>query len=498
MSRATINTSARSAETQGATPNKQQVPMKVAIVGDFSARESRDISDADSIAKRPATRLNKDTFHRALGSMSISLRLPFVANDIAIMDYDDLHPDYLYSRVPLFKEFIDLEKKLSTPEYFEAAANEIQDLSTFKQEQAHKQENRSEANSMLDAILAGDNYQASYRKSTSGQIDQLIKDIVAPYVEAKTDPRRDKLLEAVNSASSETMRKLMHNSAFQHLEASWRSLHLITKRLDAHPQLSIDIFDISKRELREDLAKAGDNLENAQIFKRLISSQTSVGDMPYNVIVGDFYIEDTESDLALLIDMSTIAEAANSVFIAGADCKLAACPTLAGSADPDDWYYTLSDEFKSAWQAVREYSGSAYTALVSPKFLLRLPYGAGTSTTDCFDFEELSENNSHKYYLWGNGAYLLLLKLCENFLQQGSNIQPTRLGRVDNLPLHVFKQHGSRHIKPCAEAMLSDSGAKCFLDAGLSVLRSVQQSDCVELQVKSLHESGVLKGPWSG
>ncbi|MBX2857888.1 MAG: type VI secretion system contractile sheath large subunit [Cellvibrionaceae bacterium] len=496
MSRATISTSAEFGETKGSTPRIGQVPMKVAVVGDFSARESRDLRDSDSIANRPAIRVNKDTFHRALEAMSIRVRLPFVAKDIAIMDYDDLHPDYLYSRVPLFKEFIDLEKKLSTPEYFEAAANEIQQLSTFKNEQASQVTANSEASSMLDAILAGNNYQATYRKSISGQIDQLIKDIVAPYVAAKTDPRQDKMLEAVNSASSETMRKLMHNSAFQQLEASWRSLHLITKRLDSHPQISIDIFDISKPELLDDLAKAGDELENAQIFKRLISSQTTAGDIPYNVIVGDFYIEDAESDLALLIDMATMAEAANSVFIAGGDCKLAGCPTLAGSADPDDWYYKLGDEFKSAWQAVREYSGSAHVSLISPKFLLRLPYGKNTSTTDCFDFEELSENNGHKYYLWGNSAYLMLLKLCENYAKQGMNIDPSRLGGVDSLPLHVYQQHGSRHIKPCAEAMLNDAGAKCFLDAGLSVLRSIQQSDSVELQVKSLHESGALKGPW--
>jgi len=468
MSRATMSTSTQFGSADDSGHQTQVVkPLKVAILGDFSGRASRGISEPSSIGGREAFRLTKDTFHRVFDAMEIRLQMPFVEQPIALMDFDDLHPDYIYSRVPLFKEFISLQKRLLTPGQFESAANEIMDLSTYQHEEA------------------------------TGQVDQLIKGIVAPYIEPKDDPRQDKLLEAVNSATSETMRKLMHNSAFQQIEASWRSLHLLTKRLDANPYLQIDLLDISKQELLEDFFGVDGDLESSQTFKRLVSSKAVAGDSPYNVILGDFYLEDNESDLALIIDMGTIAEAVGATFLSGASTKLAGCPTLAGSSDPDDWYYPLKDEFKSAWQAVREYSASAHVALSSPRFLLRLPYGAATSTTDCFDFEELAKDSSHKYYLWGNSAYLILLNLCDTYNKQGMDIHPQQLGVVDNLPLHVYKASGSQQIKPCAENLLTDVAAKRFLGTGLSLVRSIQDSDSVHLHVTSLHESGELYGPWS-
>lgn len=502
MTRATTNTSSAvfsSGEESAAAPQVQQKALKIAIIGDFTGRESRGLCDPSTIGQRPALRVSKDNFEQLFERLQVRLKLPLMDEPLDLLEYDDMHPDYIYSRVPMFQKFIDLEKQLLNPSQFEAAAAEIKNWADYKCEnEAANNSSTTGAQSMLDAILDSRSYQQQYENSPSGQIDQLIKDIVAPYIAPKQDPRQEQLLAAVNSASSEAMRKIMHNSGFQQLEATWRSLQLLVRRLETHSQLQLHIIDVSKDELLADLRSADDDLEQAQIFKRLVTSQTSSGDQPFNLVVGDFNIEDFEQDISLLIDMGTIAEAVGSCFITGADTRLAGCPSLSGSVDPDDWYYRLDTDFRQGWEALRDYSASAHIALAAPKFLLRLPYGADTSTTDCFDFEELTAEAGHKYYLWGNSAYLLTLLLCEGYLESGMQLRPGQRQDIDGMPVHVFEQSGEKKIKPCAEAMVTDSGAKRFKEMGLNLLRSVQNQDRVLLpEFLSLHVSGELKGPWN-
>ncbi|WP_370981194.1 type VI secretion system contractile sheath domain-containing protein [Agaribacterium sp. ZY112] len=476
-------------------------PLRVAILGDFSGRSSRGISEPETIAKRRAYTLNKDNFERTFEDLGVQLKVPVMDEPLSLMEFDDLHPDYLYSRVPLFKQFIELNKQLLTPSKFDQAADEIKQWVNFQAQQftsTGADTDAEEGQLMLDAILSSSNYQAQYASSPQGQIDQLIKDIVAPFVAPTADPRQADMLKAVTEATNDAMRKIMHQSDFQQIEASWRSLHMLMRRLDSHPELYIDIIDITKAELLADLAAAGEDLEQAQIFKRLVSSQTSSGNMPYNLVLGDFFIEDRVEDVALLIDMATIAQAVDGCFVSGGSTKLAGCPSVAGSADPDDWYYPIDDEFQSAWQALRAFDASEHLCLAAPRFLLRLPFGAKTASTDCFEFEELPETKGHKYYLWGNSAYLVTLQLCQSYLDFGSHFNPDHNPKVSDLPLHVYKEYGSQQIKPCAENLLTDSGIGVLAQAGLTAVRSVQNSDAVLInQFKSVSESGLLRGPWS-
>ena len=48
---------------------------------------------------------------------------------IKFLDMDDLHPDFIYERVDLFREFRQLKTKLKSRDHFAAAADEIQSWS---------------------------------------------------------------------------------------------------------------------------------------------------------------------------------------------------------------------------------------------------------------------------------------------------------------------------------------------------------------------------------
>ncbi|WP_346838540.1 type VI secretion system contractile sheath large subunit [Microbulbifer sp. SAOS-129_SWC] len=488
-------------------PNQQQVAqLKVAILGDFSGRASRGQREPENLATRPAYRLGKDNFEALFEQLGVRLQLPLMAQPLSLLEYDDLHPDYLYSRVPLFRQFIELEKRLLRPETFTRAAEEIRqwrpELRTTDtagsgagQNIAGESDAAYSGESLLDSILAARDCPDVNLASPEVQVDRLIRDIVAPYVQRKPDSRQETYLQAVRDAASEAMRKLMHQSAFRQVEASWRSVHFLLRRLEDHPGLQLHLIDVSKDEVRADFDRAGDDLEQSQLFKCLVERETAAGNRPYNVVLGDFTIADDERDLHLLVDLATIAEAAQSALLLGGDSRLAGCPTLAASPDPDDWHYPLAHSFVDGWRAVRDYSASEYVALAGPRFMLRLPYGADSATTDCFDFEELTPELGHQYYLWGNSAYLLALSLCDAFVRAG-HAAPVEAASFDSLPLHLRELPQGRWMTPCAEALLSDRAAARFSAVGISTLRSVQGRDQIVLPKLQSLAGTRLRGPW--
>ncbi|WP_193165785.1 type VI secretion system contractile sheath domain-containing protein [Microbulbifer hainanensis] len=442
--------------------------------------------------------MTKDNFEALFERLGVSLQLPVMEAPLSLLEFDDLHPDYLYSRVPLFRQFIELEKKLLRPEQFSQAAEEIQQWRPELREAGVRDAKAAEnlaGMSLLDSILSSRDAPEFNAAAPEGQIDKLIKDIVAPYVQGRPDRRQETYLQAVREAASEAMRKIMHNSDFRQLEASWRSLHFLLRRVEDHPGLQLHLIDVSKDELLADLALADGDLEQSQLFKCLVQRETVAGNRPYNVILGDFFIADEARDLHLLVDLATIAEAAGSTLLLGGDSRLAGCPSLAGSLDPEDWHYPLAEEFVDGWQAVRDYPASEFVALAAPRFMLRLPYGEEAATTDCFDFEELTAEHGHQYYLWGNSAYLLALSIISEYTQSGTP-SPVTVACFTDLPLHLRNLPQGRWMTPCAEALLTDRAAAHFTGAGISTLRSVQGRDEILLPSLQSLAGTSLRGPW--
>ncbi|WP_406828470.1 type VI secretion system contractile sheath domain-containing protein [Microbulbifer sp. ARAS458-1] len=509
MSRASMQTGAAifsPGKESGNNRNRHHgATYRVAIVGDFSGRSSRSVSEPDTLAQRQAFRLGKDNFEQLFERLQVGIRIPGMDDPLQLLEFDDLHPDFLYQRVPLFKQFIELEKQLLSAKGYASAVDEIRQWGTEVPSPGAgasaptSLEACDGAQSMLDRILSGEHYQAVYqehvRNSAAGQVDLLIKDIVAPYMQKKPDKNQAAYLDAVTEAASEAMRKIMHHSDFRQLEASWRSLHMLLRRLEDHPGLELHLLDISKQEILADLARAQDDLEEAGIFKCLVERHTVAGSKPYDLVVGDFFVSDEERDLHMLIDLATIAEAAGSTLLLGGDCRLAGCPSMAGSMDPDDWCYPLSEAFSDGWRALRAYPACEHVALAAPRFLLRMPFGADASRTETFAFEELSSELGHRYYLWGNSAYLLALSICSAFSAQGA---PTAVpaDQYTGLPVHLRKLPHGEWLTPCAEAWMTDRAAARFTAAGLSALRSVQGRDEILLPRLQSLAGTALRGAW--
>jgi len=506
MSRATISTGDIVFTTQKKSNThmtQSDGPMHIAIIGDFSARHSRNEIQIDNIASRKPIEVDRDNFESIFSNMNIQLQLPVSDEVLSVETFDDLQPDFLYEKLPLFENFRRLRNLLKKPDRMQQAIDEIQQWTTYKQKTQQNSENIQHdlpndiTDDLLGNVLAQNTPQVSLHESPKGFIDNLIKDIIAPYVEPAKDPRQAEMQEALNQAINNAMRRIMHASEFQQLEASWRSVDLLTRRINTNNQLKLFLIDVSKAELNADIAHCNNQLEKSAIYKLLVEQRAIPGGIPFSLINADFFIKDQAEDIRLAAALASLADSSNAAVVCGADTRLAGCDNLSRSLDPDDWSYPLDDGFSRLWQQFRQCPEASRLSLTAPRFMLRLPYGKKTSLTESFTFEELPESGQHPYYLWGNSTYLVTLLLAQSYSEHSWGFIPGQRQRIENLPQHIYYDGVENQVKPCAEVMLTDTAAAQLASAGLMNIRSVQNSDTIVVpSFNALSAQHQWQGPW--
>ncbi len=467
-------------------PTDKEGPMHIAIVGDFSGRGSRGEHDATSIGQRKAIEVDRDNFEEVFAQLKVTLDLPFNESPIQFREFDDLHPDFLYNKTDLFDQFRQLKFKLNKPELFEEAAREI---TQWSDKESNKPDPSGESRpaepegiplpeSMLDAVLSQSQQAITAQKSDANNIDELIKSVVAPYVEAKEDPRLPELLEAVDNATAHTLRKIMHASAFQELEANWLALYLLIRRIETDRNLKLFIYDISREELIDDVINC-EEVEDSQLYQLLVEQFQIPGAINYSVLQFNVQIQDDIDDICLANAIAAIAENLGGISVASVSPCLAGCENIEKGEDLSDWQYAIDPSIQSAWQVFRAVPTAKHLALAAPNFLLRLPYGKKTSPIESFHFEELAIDDAHPYYCWGNSATLVTLLLAESYSRAGWQFNAGQLNEVADLPLHVYTEDGESTTKACAEIYMRDSVAEKFAEAGILSVRSVKNSTSV-------------------
>ena len=87
-------------------------------------------------------------------------------------------------------------------------------------------------------------------------------------------------------------------------------------------------------------------------------------------------------------------------------------------------------------------------------------------------------------------AYKTLV-LAQSYATSGWNISCETLAQIDDLPLHAYRVDGESEIKPCAEVLLTDTGAERLASVGILPVRSVLNQAAVQLaRLRSIASSG--------
>jgi type VI secretion system protein ImpC len=503
----TIRTGVQEAATE--TP-VSSTPFRIAVLGDFTGRASRGICEAGAaLAKRRPIVVDRDNLEEVLARLDVELHLP--AGDgqrmaVQFRELDDFLPDRLVQQVGVFDRLRELRRKLSNSATFAQAAQEVRSWGTSKPAPpaAAPVPGPPAPTTAEDALalILGETPAPSSKPPSVGGVDwnSFLQQVVGPYALAKPDPQQGELVAQVDSATSGLMRALLHQADFQSLEAAWRGLYFLTRRLETDSSLKVAIIDISRAELAADLAGA-DDLTATATYKLLVEQTVGTpGAATWAVLAGLYTFAPARADAELLGRLAKIARHAGAPLLAGASPACVGCASLAATPDPDDWTLSIPDEDRAAWEAVRRLPEATAVGLALPRFLLRLPHGKDTTPVDSFDFEEVPDGAAHESYLWGNPALACAYLLGEAFSRHGWDFQPGMVAQIDNLPVHVYHQAGEAMMKPCAEVVLSERAAERLGQHGIIPLLSMQDRDVVQLGgFYSLAGPGSpLAGRWQG
>jgi len=487
-------------------------PFCIAILGDFSGRGNHSPQEPESIAKRRLVEVDRDNFEEVMARFKISLNLNLGdagGIQVDIKEMDDFHPDELYEKLETFSKLRSLRRRLKNNNTFAEAAADIQSWQPISEspdtqptEQTGKASTDSDVSeaivadsgNLLDSILGSQQQTFGTSSSEASQIDQLIRSVVAPYVEPVADPRQDEMITSVDRATETHMRDILHHADFQAMESAWRSLYFLVSRLETDASLKIKILDITKEELQADLAV--DDMTSSSTYKLLCDP--AEGDIPWSILLGNYTFTDSIDDVLTLASIGSIAQQAGAPFISAANDTLAGCKSLASTPDCEDWSHAISEGVNSAWHMLRQSPVAAYIGLALPRFLLRLPYGKNSKPVESFAFEEMPDKHCHSCYLWGNAAFVKVELLARNFKNRGWNMRPGEEYQTEKLPVHYYQEDGETVGKPVAEILLTEKGGEVMRQQGLTPLWSVKNMDAIRSNdYRSVAENGhTIVGRW--
>ena len=490
-----IETGERSQRAEVRDPDS---PFHIAVLGDFSGRENRGVLDA-KLQGRKAVLIDRDNFDDMMARFAPELHLPLGGPDgpripIRFRELDDFHPDRIFERLKIFQALRDTRERLNDRSSFDAAAAEVRSWSGVTSPPAAsppqgQQISKLSARELLEQALSATESRTGARPARAlDDFQALLRDIVAPYVEPKPDPQKADLIEQVDGAISGQMRALLHHADFQALEAAWRGLFFLIRRLSTGENLKVYMLDIAKPELAADLVAT---------YELLIEGAPR--NEPWSVLAANYTFDASADDLQLLGRMAAVARHGGAPFLAAASPRVLGCESLGKTPEPRKWRKGSAQNGSDAWDALRRLPQASWLGLALPRFLLRLPYGKQAESTERFAFEEFRESSQHENYLWGNPALACAYLLGEAFLESGWEMRPGEICEINGLPAHIYKADGEAHLKPCGEALLGEEATDAILDRGLMPFISMRGSDAIRLvRFQSLATPpSDLSGRWS-
>ncbi|MCG7537080.1 type VI secretion system contractile sheath large subunit [Pseudoalteromonas sp. OOF1S-7] len=283
---------------------------------------------------------------------------------------------------------------------------------------------------------------------------------------------------AIDNAIQQELDNVLHEPAFQHLEANWRALEYLIEQTDFSKDIKIDLLDVTKKELEDDFAENRRDIANSSLFKKLYTQEyDQYGGQPYSAMIGLYEFENSERDIGWLRTMGKIANASHCTFVSSVGPKF-----FVGQDDINQLAeiknlesHMLQGKF-SKWNEFRDSDEAAYLAFTVPRFMIRAPYHIEDNPVPGLNYTEKVDD--HHHYTWANAAMLFARNIVHSY-EETSWCQtvrgPKNGGHIPNLASHTFKQNGLTLTKVPVELVMPDYRELEFAKAGFMPL--VYQKD---------------------
>ena len=333
---------------------------------------------------------------------------------------------------------------------------------------------------LREGKLARDENQVARARDVIGEfVDQILSQSMT--INPDTVAMINHRIAQIDELISAQLNEILHNAAFQQLEAAWRGLNYLVMNTETGTSLKIRVMAATKKELLDDLEKATE-FDQSALFKKIYEEEYGTfGGNPYSLLVGDFEFGRHPQDIALLEKISNVAAAAHAPFISAASPSLFDMQAFTELGQPRDLAKLFESSELIKWRSFRESEDSRYVSLALPHILMRLPYGPKTVPVEGFNFVEDVDGTDHKKYLWGNAAYALGQRITNAFAlyKWTAAIRGVEGGGVvSGLPTHTFKtDEGDIALKCPTEIAITDRREKELDDLGFLSLVHCKGTD---------------------
>ncbi|HZD03462.1 MAG TPA: type VI secretion system contractile sheath large subunit [Longimicrobiales bacterium] len=310
--------------------------------------------------------------------------------------------------------------------------------------------------SVLDRIVEGEEGEMG-----PDPLQAWVEDVVRPDLVEEPAPGERRQAARVDALLADGLKALLHDRRFQRLEALWRGVDFLVRRVETDARLGIWLVDVSKEALAADLAAADSGGGSA--FARMVREGAGPQGDRWSVLAATWTVGSGAEDLVALRRTARVCAATGTAFLAGAEPALAGLPALAEADERGAW-----GEPERLWEAFRREPEAGSVGLLIPRFLLRLPWGSEHDPCTALDFEEIDGIPSPEDYLWGSPALAATLLLAGAFRKaEGLDLWRALELEVGGLPLHVHRESGQAVATPCTEVALTENAARRFMEGGL-------------------------------
>ena len=434
-------------------------PVRIAVLGDFSAGAAAGrLETGSDLATRKLLPVEFDNLEDTLARLEVKLSLPIgdggAGVEVEFGDLDAFHPDQLYRSLDVFKALGDLRKRLNNSSTFAKAAAEVQSWAGGGKKRVSrggKRRSRSGAPA-ADAKLSDFARLIGVAPDviTHGPVDALLRSIVGPFVVKAPDPKKDALVATVDKSLSDAMRAVLHQPEFQNLESLWRGMDMLLRRIETGPMLQVLLVDVSAEEFAADLSST-DDLTETGLYSMLVDKPSHEKNGGLSLICGLYQFEATPPHAELLGRFAKIAAHAGAPFVTAMasdalmDRKKAPHPLIA-----------------DALKELRALAEGSHLALLSPRFMLRHPYGKRSDPISIFDFEEFTAADGLRGMLWGHPA---IVAACLLAAPTGKTLS------IGDLPFYFFTDaDGDQVALPCTERLINADTAARLRQYGIGAL----------------------------
>jgi type VI secretion system protein ImpD len=286
----------------------------------------------------------------------------------------------------------------------------------------------------------------------------------------------------IDNLINNLLNEIIHQDAFQRLEASWRGLWHLVAQADGIRNIKIRYLDISWAEISKDIERALD-FDQSQLFHKIYSEEFGTpGGEPFGVILGDYQVSHKRSerhnfdDIATLHAIGQISAAAFAPFITSVSSEFFGLDTFAALGQPINFQSIFAQAEYNQWRALREKQDSRFIGLTLPRILMRGPYRTKPgSYKGIYFYEKPNEGAKRTSQLWGNACYAFGGVLIREFANIGwfghiRGVARDQIGGglVTNLTTIPFETDSTNiATKPSVDVIITDSVERELVELGL-------------------------------